>query len=153
MQQITCQNCRSPMIRTSNSQKHCATCRIEISKYKEYRAQWQRNKKDTQATQQHRGKIACAICGKYYKKPISHAWQRHGVHEREYKASAGLDHKKGIIPAETREILREHIKDNYNVVVVKNLLTKGKRSRFVPNDPRAGRYQRSAQTLARLKKI
>ena len=35
------------------------------------------------------GKPICHICGKAYKKPLTHAWQIHGLTEKEYKKSLG----------------------------------------------------------------
>lgn len=151
----SCKMCHKPILRLSpraNNVKYCASYRLEVYKYKEYRSAYQRARNDTQATKETHGKLMCLICGKYYKKPISHAWQRHGFHEAEYKRAHGLDHKKGLITDRTREVLREHVKDNYAEVVEKNLLQNGKRSRFTKGDPRAGRYERSAQTLRNMRK-
>lgn len=148
---MNCKKCGVLTIRTSNSQKYCAVCRAEATKYTEYRSTWQRNRNDARATRDITGKIPCVICGKYYTKPIAHAWQRHGTDEREYKQYAGLDHKKGIIPEEAREVLRKYVRANYAKVVTKNLLTNGKKSRYKRGDPNIGKYTRSAQTIARLK--
>ena len=111
----------------------------------------QRERMDKIASIEKTGKIACLLCGLYYKKPLSHVWQRHGINEREYKKQFGLDHKKGICSEETKEILRDHIKKNYNLVVEKNLLKNGKKSRFKKNGVGVGIYKRSDQTINRLK--
>jgi hypothetical protein len=72
----------------------------------------------------------------------------HGMDEREYKRIAGLDHKKGLIPETLKEIKARHVFENKTYT---NLVS-GKSTRFVKNDPRAGRYKRSPQTMNRLKK-
>jgi hypothetical protein len=150
-----CINCNKPIERSprANNVKYCKTCRIDAYKYTEYRTAWQRTKRDRLAETVTTGKLKCFICGKYYRKPISHAYQVHGVNEREYKEALGLDHKKGLIPEDTREILRDHVKANYDVVVKKNLLTKGKRSRFKAGDTEIGKYTRSPETMERLKQL
>ena len=147
-----CTKCQAPIIRSprANNVKYCTACRVEAYRYTEYRTAWQATERARQATSPQADKIQCYICKLYYKKPISHAWQVHGVHEREYKEALGLDHKKGIIKEEAKEVLREHIKDNYAVVVTKNLLKGGAKTRYKPQDPRAGKYKRSQQTMDRL---
>ena len=148
-----CQKCNKeiPPKAKANNVKYCEACREEVYKYKEYRVTWQRNARDAKAKRDTIGKIKCNYCKGYYKKSISHAWQVHGINERQYKDEAGLDHKKGIIVPETREILREHVQANYEIVVEKNLLQKGKRSRFRTGNPNIGKYERSPQTIERLK--
>ena len=81
----------------ANNVKYCTACRVEAYRYTEYRTAWQATARARQATMQ------CYMCNLYYKKVISHAWQVHGVHEREYKDALGLDHKKGLIPEEAKE--------------------------------------------------
>jgi len=86
-----CTKCQTPITRSPhvNNIKYCIACRAEA-----YTGQY--------GSPQHAiGKPQCFICKLHYKKPISHAWQVHGVHER------------------------EHVKNNYAVVVVKNLLKDG----------------------------
>lgn len=150
-----CTKCNKPIQRTThaNNVKYCKACRLEAYKYTEYRTEWQRKRRDIRAELETTGKIQCYLCKRYYRKPISHAWQVHGVQEREYKEALGLEHLKGLIPEADREVLREHVKANYDVVVKKNLLTKGKHSRFIKGDTEAGRYTRSPETLERLKTL
>jgi len=137
----------------ANNVKYCTACRGQAYRYTEYRTAWQVSKRAKQATMPQADKMQCYMCNLYYKKVISHAWQVHGVHEREYKDALGLDHQKGLIPEEAKEVLRKHIKDNYAVVVAKNLLKDGVKTRYKPQDKRAGKYKRSEQTLKRLKKL
>ena len=149
-----CNKCGKEIIRSSksNNVKYCHECRKEAYKYTEFRTQWQREQRDKVATTEIKGKIACIICSKWYIKPISHAWQVHGVNEREYKEHAGLDHQKGVIPLRHKELLQQRVKENYDVVVAKNLLKNGKATRYAKGGKDIGRYTRSNQTLETLKK-
>lgn len=72
----------------------------------------------------------CHICGKSYRKVLSHVVQKHGINAREYKIMFGLEVRKGIICEETKEVLREKNKQNYDLVVAKNLLKGGEKTRF-----------------------
>lgn len=94
-------------------------------------------------------KIQCPYCKKYYRKVASHAWQVHNVYNRELKAELGLDVRKGLIPEADKEVLRKHVKYNYNVVVGENLLKKGIKTRVKKGE--YIKYKRSPETLARLK--
>ena len=143
-----CQLCNKeiPPKPNANNVKYCDHCRKEAYKYLEYRKQWHRNR----TGRKEKGKIQCQLCGKWYRKPMSHAWQIHGISEKEYKEHFGLE-RKGIIPEPDKEVLQEHVKNNFNLVVKINLLNKGKKTRFIKGDKRAGRYQRSETTLKRLK--
>jgi len=148
-----CNKCNKEIIRSprANNVKYCHECRQEAYKYTEYRTQWQREQRDKIATTEKKGKIACVFCGKYYIKPVSHAWQVHGMEEREYKDYAGLDHKKGVIPLHHKELLQDHVKANYAEVVAKNLLKGGRTTRYKKGGEGIGVYKRSKQTMDRLK--
>jgi hypothetical protein len=76
------------------------------------------------------GKPICHICGKAYKKPLTHAWQIHGLTEKEYKKEFGLDVTVGILSEESRELARKRVYENYDVAIAENLLKKGKKTRF-----------------------
>jgi hypothetical protein len=80
-----------------------------------------------------RGYPICHICGKAYRKPLSHAWLVHGMHEDEYKEKFGLNACKGVAFEGTREVMRQHIIEHYDVVVIKNLLVGGIKTRFELN--------------------
>ena len=66
---------------------------------------------------------------------------------REYRKEYGFDVKRGQLLPEDREIMREHTKSNGTISNLEN----GKVYWFKNNDPKAGRYERSEQTLNRLK--
>lgn len=98
-----------------------------------------------------KGNPRCHICGKSYKKVLSHVWQKHGMSAEEYKKKFGLDLNKGLICEETRKTLQQHIKNNYNKVVTENLINKGKNTRFEKGSKGRTADQVSLQTLNRLK--
>jgi len=91
------------------------------------------------------GKIKCLVCSKYFVRPISHAWQVHGLQAREYKEKYGLDLKKGIATEEYKEVMRQHVQTNGTL---KNL-KKGAVYRFKKGQDT--NYTRSKQTKERLK--
>lgn len=76
------------------------------------------------------GKPICHICGKAYNKPLAHAWQIHGITEKEYKKEFGLDVTVGILSEESRALARKRVYENYDVAIAENLLKKGKNTRF-----------------------
>lgn len=94
------------------------------------------------------GARQCIVCGLWYRAVCHHAWQAHELSEREYKEMAGLDHKKGLIPGELKELKAEYVFENGTVQNLK----KGTPKRFVQGDKRAGDYKRSPQTVERLKR-
>jgi hypothetical protein len=72
----------------------------------------------------------CHICGKSFKKLLSHVWQKHELSAEEYKEMFGLEKRRGIMNEEAREVLRQRVKENYDLVVSQNLLKGGQQSRF-----------------------
>lgn len=90
--------------------------------------------------------IACKICGKKYRKVVSHVYQSHGMNKREYKEEFGLDVKRGIVLPETRDYLGKLVKENGTV----NNLKAGRKYWFKKGI--SNNYQRSEQTMERLRK-
>lgn len=113
---------------------------------KAYRAEHQRKRYDKNATQQRADKLPCAICGRFYRRPIRHANQRHGVTEREYKESAGLDRGRGVITPEARERMAEHTRANGTIYNLES----GAPYRWSADNPPPA-YERSPQTIERLR--
>ncbi len=72
----------------------------------------------------------CEICGRYFKRVLSHVRQTHYINERDYKIQFGLDLIKGICSKESSEISRQRVFENYDKVVKRNLLKNGKLTRF-----------------------
>ena len=95
--------------------------------------------------------IQCKICNKYFLRPCQHARQVHKISAKEYKREFGLDNKKGITTESDKNNMRQHTKENYDVVVLKNLLKEGQSTRFKKGDKTLGKYERSEQTMNRLK--
>ena len=92
-------------------------------------------------------KIKCLDCGKYFTRPCVHVWQVHKISAREYKQRHGLDVGRGILPEKEREIMRQHVKNNGTIENLK----RGSKHRFKKNQKGLGKYQRSEQTIERLK--
>lgn len=77
----------------------------------------------------------CEICGKYFKRVISHVRQKHFINEREYKLRFGLDLSKGVCSKESSNKSRQAVLENYSVIE-RNLIEAGNNTRKkkgVPN--------------------
>lgn len=61
----------------------------------------------------------------------------------------GADVSKGRIPPRLKRIKREHVFENQTVKNLEN----GAHMRYVPGDTRAGNYERSPETMERLKAL
>lgn len=135
----------------NNNVKYCSDTCMRKYTYEKRKAIWTARNQITRETTggYAKGKFQCPYCSKYYRKLASHTWQVHGVKHAELKDELGLDKKKGLIPEEDKEILREHVAENYDTVVRKNLLTKGAHTRF--DKGHTLNYKRSKETMARLK--
>lgn len=92
--------------------------------------------------------IKCGICGRRYIKVCSHAWQVHGINEREYKKRFGFDVGRGLVPKEYREHKAKLVYENGTI----NNLKKGEKYRFKKGQKGIGKYERSPQTMERLRK-
>jgi hypothetical protein len=93
-------------------------------------------------------RIPCLDCGLYFRQIGSHVVQVHGYSTaREYREEHGLDVKKGILPDDLKELYGTQALENGTV----NNLKKGQKFWFKKNDPKAGKYERSLETMQRLK--
>ena len=110
---------------------------------------WQRQKRDREAMTPSEGKLQCLICNRWYRQVGTHVWQTHGCTMADYKLEFGLDQGRGILPDDLKEIKKNHVFENGTV---KNL-KKGKKFWFKKGDKSLGRYERSKQTLDRLKNL
>lgn len=88
----------------------------------------------------------CHICGRAYKKILAHVWQIHNMDATEYKKEFGLDMGKGIMCEESKELARINNIKNFDKVVKKNLLEKGKKTRFITGHKGRTREMLSEQT-------
>lgn len=93
----------------------------------------------------------CHVCGRAYKKLLMHVYQKHDMSEKEYKEKFGLDRTKGIVADSTKRKLQKSVKEHYNLVVKRNLLKGGKKTRFHVGDQGRTIDKCSPQTLERLK--
>ena len=142
-----CKQCNTLFIDTSNNQKrYCDEC-----VYKRTKERWTINNNKTmlQRGDYAPNKIQCLICHKYYRKPMSHAWQVHGTTAREYKDNYQLE-QKGLIPDDDRKILREHVYKHKDIVITQNLIKKGRKTRFKGGKDWDYNYKRKPETLKRL---
>jgi hypothetical protein len=97
------------------------------------------------------GNPKCEICGEFFKRVVAHVRQKHNLNEKEYKLKFGFDLKKGICSKESSERTRIKTLSNYHKCVQKNLLLKGKKSRFKEGDPGRTKDKVSQQTKLRLR--
>lgn len=128
----TCRYCGKPTVRKINRPKYWCDNRC-----------WQA---DHWNKSQGNVGIACKICGRKYRKVVSHVYNSHGMTKREYKEAFGLDVKRGILLPEDREYLGKLVKENGTI----DNLKAGAKYRFKKDE--SNNYQRSEQTIARLKK-
>jgi len=130
--------------------KYCSPkCRNKAYNKKNYAYQIKRNRaiKDAIAKKPAKNKIQCLICGQWYRQVGSHIAQRHKMTSREYRKQFGFDVKKGQLPKDLREVKSEQAITCGGYKNLKN----GKKFWFKRNDPKAGHYERSEQTLKRLR--
>lgn len=92
------------------------------------------------------GKEQCIICEGWYWAVCHHATQRHNLNHAEYKKIIGADVSKGRITPALKEKKAAYVIQNGTI----NNLIKGAHRRYIIGDRRAGRYERSRETLARL---
>lgn len=76
----------------------------------------------------------CHICGRAFNKLGQHVFNRHGMSADEYKELFELNRNVGLTSNKTKEKLQQAVKDNYDQVVVANLVNKGKHTRFNKNN-------------------
>ena len=110
--------------------------------YREYRA-----KKEGKPTYTENDMEECLFCHKKFVFLGSHIRQTHKMYMADYKLEFGLDRKRGRTHGQYKELKRKKV---FETGTVKNL-EKGKKYRFVPGDKSAGRYERSPETIRRLK--
>lgn len=145
-----CTYCKFPFVPLGASTKFCSLEHRDAF-YKETKvyARNQRNFNNRRRVKPIAGGRKCAVCGLWFLAVCHHAWQVHGIHHVEYKQMEGLDISKGLIPKELKEIKKEHVFENGTV----DNLKKGAKRRYVKGDKRAGNYERSKETMERLKNL
>lgn len=145
-----CRVCGSKIVRNRFRSYCCTKCRNKeyAQRYKKYRSAFQLARYDRLHSKPSLGKMQCEICGRWYIQVCSHAYLRHGMTGREYRKFIGKDIKRGYIPEWYRE--KKHESNQANWDKIKSNLEAGKKYWFKPGDPRAGRYERSPETMERL---
>lgn len=145
----TCKVCGKPLTKERH-RTFCSThCRYKFynKKYRVQQREWQRSQwgkpPEVEGT-----KVQCPICDRWYVQLATHVIQRHEYdNAREFREDMGWDVKRGTVPDWYRELKAEITKDNGTI---KNL-KKGKKYWFIKGDKTAGKYERSKQTLERLR--
>ncbi len=94
----------------------------------------------------------CEICGKSFKRLLTHVRQKHFMSAREYKEQFGLDVSKGIMSEESREKSRYNVYSNFGKVVIQNLIEKGEETRYKDGDKGRTKDMVSEQTKKMLTK-
>lgn len=97
------------------------------------------------------GKPICEICGKAFKRVLSHVRQKHYMSEKEYKLEFGFDLKKGICSLESAQKSRERALEYYDIVIAQNLINNGSKTRFVKGSKGRTKDKVSEQTRNALK--
>lgn len=145
-----CVNCGKDFVYNSGVQKFCNLyCKREGQRQvkKERQAKSARKIHDEKSSQTD-DKIQCLICRRWFKQVGSHVVQAHGfATARRYREAFGLDVKRGLTTGayylqKSNKVFENGTVDN---------LKAGAKYRFVKNDKKAGRYERSEQTICRLK--
>ena len=145
---MKCLNCKKEIKKKphANNIKFCSIkCRTEYNREKNNKRSvlYQREKRGKYAL----GKIKCEICGKYYNQVGTHIVQIHKITAREYRKLYGFDISKGQLADWLKEIKREYVFKNNTI---KNL-EKGIPYRFKKGQKGLGKYERSEETMRRLK--
>ena len=142
-----CKVCGGPLpkrFRTFCSKK----CRFYAinQRHKEAHKEWHRREREKLATESE-DKVQCLICGRWYRHVGIHIFQTHKITAREYREAFGFDVKKGQLPPDLRKRKSEYVLQNGTMENLK----KGIKYRFEKGQEGVGIYNRSAQTLERLK--
>ena len=83
-----------------------------------------------QLAQDSQGNYICHICGKAFKKVLSHATQKHGITASQYKRKFGLYQTKGILAPESKALARQRNLQHRSVVIDQNLISGGYSTRY-----------------------
>lgn len=148
------ENCKvcGKKIEAKRFRSYCSDeCRTKFfnKKYAAQHTEWNRKRRDLEATKPNSKKVQCLICKKFYVQVGSHIVQVHGVTAREYREAYDLEVKRGTVPEWYREMKGQTALENGTVENLKA----GARYRFVKGDKRAGKYKRSPVTLDRLRNL
>lgn len=93
----------------------------------------------------------CEICGRFFKRVLTHVRQKHFIEEREYKLEYGFDLGKGICSKESSLKSREAVLRNSDKCIDINLIQKGANTIFLEGSKGRIKEQVSEQTRIMLK--
>ena len=96
------------------------------------------------------GLLVCHICGKSFRKLASHVVQKHKIEARDNKVTFGLNTTIGLVTDELREKLSENV-NNHPEVILRNLIKKGKKTRYAKGAEGRTRAKVSPQLKMQLK--
>ena len=96
-----------------------------------------------------KNKIQCKICGKWYIQVGSHIFQKHKMTAKQYRKEYGFDVKKGQLPENYRKLKSNYVFENGTV----NNLKAGEKYKFKKGQKGCGIYNRSQETMERLKNL
>lgn len=96
------------------------------------------------------GNPICELCGKSFKRVMSHVRYKHSMTAREYKTQFGFDVRRGICSEESASKSRMAVWLNYEQCIEGNLIHNGEKSRFVEGHPGRTGDIMSEQTRLRL---
>jgi hypothetical protein len=94
--------------------------------------------------------IQCQICKKWFRQVGTHVVETHGITAREYREAYGFDVRKGQLPEDYKEL--KHAQAIENGMDIR-LQRTGVKTRFKKGQKGLGLYNRSPQTMARLKNM
>lgn len=123
--------------------------RAYFAKHRERYRQLQASYRDKKHEQKKPNTIQCLICKKWYRQVGSHIVQVHKITAKEYRREYGFDVKRGQLPPDYRALKASQCKENGTI----NNLKIGKKYWFKKGDKTIGRYERSEETMARLKTL
>jgi len=96
------------------------------------------------------GKPICELCGKTFNNLGLHVWKDHNMKANDYKIMFGLDKKSGLLSHVTREKKSKATIANYDILIKRNLLERGKNTRFYEKNKGRTKNMLSEQTRQRL---
>jgi len=147
---MKCNFCGEEFIKKSNNVKYCSVkCRDKVY-YTKTGAKSQREYAQIRLLNKYGvdNLNQCAICKKWFRQVGSHVVQTHGYESaRDYREEYGFDVKKGQLPEDYRKLKAGHVFENGTI----NNLKVGKKYWFKKGEVGVGKYNRSQQTMERLK--
>lgn len=132
-----CKVCNAIIERThhkANNVHYCEPCRAVVQQ-EQARRRWTKSNRKTGLRvygQKALNKVKCPYCEGYYTRLASHTVQVHGINARAIKQELGQPVSRGLVFVEEyKENLRTKVAENYDKVVVENLIEKGRSTRYV----------------------